>query len=223
MIRRSSPGAALALLVLLAAAGCAHRGVGPAAAPVAAGWSQKGLASWYGEPYHGRRAASGEIYDMYELTAAHRSLPFGTMVRVTRRDTGDTVVVRINDRGPFVKGRIIDLSDAAARKIGLDRDGVAPVRLQVVETGRATPTKNGKRDGKETPCFWVQVGAFADAGHAAQARERLAAEGERAVILEGPGGIHRVRVGPFDDQKKARKAWERLRRHWPSAALLGCG
>ena len=88
------------------------------------GKTEKGLASWYGEPYHGRRTASGEIYDMHEMTAAHRTLPFGTMVRVERRDTGADVKLRITDRGPFIKGRIIDLSFAGAKKIGLDIDGV---------------------------------------------------------------------------------------------------
>ena len=220
---RRGPGAVVVLLALLVVAGCAHRGVETTVEPVGKGWSQKGLASWYGKPYHGRRAASGEIYDMHELTAAHKTLPFGTRVRVTRRDTGQSVVVRINDRGPFVKGRIIDLSYAAAKKIGLDRDGVAPVRLEVVGTGDRPPKRAKKGHEKDRPCFWVQVGAFAEAAHAEAARDRLADEGEHAVVLEGPGGIHRVRVGPFESEKEAKKAWERLRRHWPSAALLGCG
>ena len=96
------------------------------------GATEKGLASWYGEPYHGRRTASGEIYDMHEMTAAHRTMAFGTVVKVTRKDTGAEVKVRVTDRGPFIKGRIIDLSYAAAKKIGLDIDGVAPVKVKVV-------------------------------------------------------------------------------------------
>jgi len=109
--------------------------------PRSEGWTEKGDASWYGKPYHGRQTASGEIYDMYEMTAAHRSLPFGTEVRVTRRDTGAEVEVRVNDRGPFIKGRIIDLSFAAAKVIGLDIDGVAPVKLKVLGTAR--PRRSG--------------------------------------------------------------------------------
>ncbi len=219
MIRRVALSSCL-LLVL--AAGCAHRGLESSVEPVEKGWTQKGLASWYGKPYHGRRAASGEIYNMHEMTAAHRTLPFGTWVRVTRRDTGDSVVVRINDRGPFVKGRIIDLSYAAAKKIGLVRDGVAPVRLKVVGRGESSG-KAGKRHGESRGCFWVQVGAFADPANAQRVRDRLVSEGEHAVIVEGPGGTHRVRVGPFSDEKKAKKAWKRLRHDWPSSALLRCG
>ena len=129
--------------VMLFGAGCAHRkATGPVTTaedvqqrdiveppPVKPGRTEKGIASWYGEPYHGRRTASGEVYDMHAMTAAHKTLPFGSVVRVERRDTGDDVKVRINDRGPFIEGRIIDLSFAAAKKVGLDVDGVAPVRM----------------------------------------------------------------------------------------------
>ncbi|MGQ7248894.1 septal ring lytic transglycosylase RlpA family protein [Halomonas sp. V046] len=91
--------------------------------------SQRGQASFYSDRFQGRRTASGERFDQQSLTAAHRSLPFGTKVLVTRRDTGDTVEVEINDRGPFVKGRVIDLSKSAARELGMLRRGTAPVRL----------------------------------------------------------------------------------------------
>src|SRR6266404_1874144 len=96
--------------------------------------SETGIASWYGAPYHGRLSASGEIYDQQKLTAAHRTLPFGTRVRVRRLDRNGSIVVRINDRGPFVKSRIIDLSHAAAARLGMVGGGVAPVNLEVVET-----------------------------------------------------------------------------------------
>jgi rare lipoprotein A len=93
---------------------------------------QTGLASWYGDAHHGRRTASGDTYDQEALTAAHRSLPFGTIVRVTNAKNGRTVEVRINDRGPMIKGRIVDLSRAAARRLGALSDGVVPVRLLVI-------------------------------------------------------------------------------------------
>lgn len=93
-----------------------------------------GDATWYGDRYHGRTTASGEPFDMHDLTAAHRSLPFGTIVRVVRRDTRQSVVVRINDRGPFGRGRIIDLSRAAAEEIGMIRAGVVPVVVEILET-----------------------------------------------------------------------------------------
>lgn len=93
---------------------------------------ETGDASWYGPGFHGKKTASGERFDKNKLTAAHRTLPFGTKVRVTRRDTGRSVVVRINDRGPFVRGRIIDLSKGAAKRIDMLKIGVAPVRLEVL-------------------------------------------------------------------------------------------
>ena len=98
------------------------------------GWTEEGIASWYGKPFHGRKTASGERYDMHELTAAHPTLPFGTRVRVKRLDNGRDVVVRITDRGPFHEGRIIDLSKRAAREIGLLEPGTARVRIEVIRT-----------------------------------------------------------------------------------------
>lgn len=93
---------------------------------------QMGDASWYGPGFHGRKTASGEVFDMHARTAAHRTLPFGTLVRVTRLDTGASTVVRINDRGPFKPGRVIDLSNGAARDIDMVRDGVVRVRIDVL-------------------------------------------------------------------------------------------
>lgn len=122
----------LALLGMALALGCAHTGI-----PSQPGASEEGLASFYAMSLAGRRTASGEAYDPKALTAAHRELPFGTIVRVERLSGSGqipmaAVQVRINDRGPFVRGRIIDLSDAAARRLGMKRDGVVPVRLRVV-------------------------------------------------------------------------------------------
>lgn len=91
-----------------------------------------GIASWYGPGFQGRRTSSGEIYDMFAMTAAHKTLPFGTVVKVVDLDTGKSVVVRINDRGPFIKGRIIDLSYAAAQKLGMVKKGLAKVGLKIV-------------------------------------------------------------------------------------------
>ena len=98
------------------------------------GWSDKGLASWYGNKFHGRKTASGEIYDMHKLTAAHRTLPFGTIVKVTNRKNNKSVVVRITDRGPFVRGRIIDLSYGAAAQIDMINEGLVPVKIIVIKT-----------------------------------------------------------------------------------------
>jgi rare lipoprotein A len=190
--------------------------------PVEEHWTEKGIASWYGEPYHGRRTASGEVYDMYELTAAHKSLAFGSMVKVTRRDTGAGVKVRINDRGPFIEGRIIDLSYAAARKIDLDIDGVAPVKIKVVGREDASRHPSNRTGGPES-CFWVQVGAFGDAANARRAESELEHGGEQAVVLEGVDGLWRVRVGPFDKEQLAEKARNRVTNAWPGAHVVPCG
>ena len=192
------------------------------------GKTEKGLASWYGEPYHGRRTASGEIYDMHEMTAAHRTLDFGTVVKVERRDTGADVKVRVNDRGPFIRGRIIDLSFAAAKKIDLDIDGIAPVKVTVI--GRQAAPKKKARDIERTAehpegedCLWVQVGAFGSMDNALGAERRLESAGETAVIIEGPGGLNRVRLGPYDNEKDAIKVLERVSRDWPNAKAVPCG
>ena len=108
------------------------------AKPVRLGTTQTGVASWYGEPYHGRKAASGEVYDMERLTAAHRAWPFDTWVRVRNLDNGRTVSVRITDRGPFIDKRIIDLSRAAAREIHMIGPGTARVKLQVIKAPRGS-------------------------------------------------------------------------------------
>jgi rare lipoprotein A len=190
--------------------------------PVEEGWTEKGIASWYGEPYHGRRTASGEIYDMHRLTAAHLSLPFGSVVTVKRRDTGAEVTVRINDRGPFVEGRIIDLSYAAAKKIDLDIDGVAPVKIKVV--GReAEKERNPVHVEEPESCFWVQVGAFSDPDNARRAQAELEQDGEEAVVLEGLDALWRVRVGPFDREQEADNARDRIRGAWPGAHIVPCG
>ena len=118
------------LVCLLLAAGCATRKA-PAVEPVKKGHQQKGLASWYGKKYHGRRTANGEKFDMRAVSAAHRTLPFGTVVKVTNLENGRSLRVRINDRGPFVDGRIIDLSYKAAKKLGMVQDGVVRVKLVV--------------------------------------------------------------------------------------------
>lgn len=122
----------LALILLAACAGRHPPATGRPPAPPPGGLQLEGFASWYGRDFHGRRTASGERFDMHDLTAAHRTLPFGTRVRVTNLENGSSVKVRINDRGPFVEGRIIDLSYGAARKIGMVRAGVVRVRLRLL-------------------------------------------------------------------------------------------
>jgi rare lipoprotein A len=109
------------------------------AAPEPIGWTESGIASWYGVPYDGRHTSSGEVFDMRAMTAAHRTLPFNTWLEVTNLKNGEVVTVRINDRGPFVDGRIIDLSMGAAQQIDMVRDGIVKVRLKVIQAPAPDP------------------------------------------------------------------------------------
>ena len=173
-------------------------------APVPPGYTEEGNASWYGEPFHGRRASNGEIYDMYKLTAAHRTLPFETMVRVTNLSNGKSTTVRITDRGPFIENRIIDLSLAAAREIDSVGPGVVPVRVEVLSPG-VDPT---------TGFFTVQVGAFRDHGNAERLRDKLSASYSPIFIqqYDSPDGLlYRVRVGKIAGDDAARQFSEQLR------------
>ena len=165
---------------------------------------EEGNASWYGEPFHGRRASNGEIYDMYKLTAAHRTLPFETMVRVTNLSNGKSTVVRITDRGPFIENRVIDLSLAAAREIDSVGPGVVPVRVEILSSGVDTTTG----------FFTVQVGAFRERGNAERLRDRLSASYSPIFIqqYDSPDGLfYRVRVGKITGEDAARQFGDQLR------------
>lgn len=166
--------------------------------PPAPGWTEEGVASWYGgrDGFEGKPTASGEIYDSSLLTAAHRELPLGTVVDVTNLNNERTVRVRINDRGPFIFGRVIDLSRAAAETIGLIGPGIGPVRVTVVIPG--IPQEVISRTGR----WAVQVGSFADQLRAERHAERLRGTG-RSVFLEPYRGLTRVKVGPFDGRRDA--------------------
>ncbi len=174
----------------------------PSPAPAPPGYTEEGNASWYGVPFHGRHASNGEIYDMYKLTAAHRTLPFETMVRVTNLNNGKSTVVRITDRGPFVDNRIIDLSLAAAREVDSVGPGVVPVRVEVL--GGVDPTAG---------FFTLQVGAFRDRANAERLRDSLNASYSPIFIqqYDSPDGVfYRVRVGRISGEDAARQFGEQL-------------
>jgi len=161
-------------------------------------YTEVGLASWYGLEFNNRRTSSGELYDMRQATAAHRTLPLNSMVRVTNLSTGKSTLVRINDRGPFVSGRIIDLSVTAAKAIDMWRAGVAKVRLEVLET--PSPIASGGR-------WCVQIGAFEDRGDAASWKEKLMRRYKTAKVIQftGPTGDWlRIRV-PNDERGRAQE------------------
>ncbi|HEX9304128.1 MAG TPA: septal ring lytic transglycosylase RlpA family protein [Thermoanaerobaculia bacterium] len=199
------PRTALRLVLVSAvlgpSTGCASRTAAPREEPrlqPSPGWTEQGVASWYGgrDGFEGKPTASGEIYDSSRLTAAHRELPLGSIVDVTNLENGRTVRVRINDRGPFVFGRVIDLSRAAAGEIGLIGPGVGSVRLTVVTPGALEEIVS------PTGRWAVQVGSFADRLRAERHAERIRGTG-RSVFLEPYRGLSRVKVGPFDGRREA--------------------
>ena len=146
-----------------------------------------GLASWYGPPYHNRQAADGSIFDQNALTAAHRELPMGTTVRVTNLETGQSVLARITDRGPFIPGRVLDLSLGAAKAIGVYRAGVARVKVEAFAHNSADPAGR----------WCVQIGVFIDPADAIQLKNDLAHRFATSRVIEftGPTG-HWVRINP---------------------------
>jgi len=176
------------------------------------GSEETGIASWYGHPYHGRRAANGEVYDMEKLTAAHRTLPFGTRLLVTNLSNGKRVEVRVNDRGPFAGGRILDLSRAAARQIELIGPGTARVRIAVLGYGPAVGQA----------AYAVQVGAFRDRSKAQalshQLSERYAPVS--VVLREGDPVTYRVLVGNKVELDEAEALAATLRRMSPDAFVV---
>lgn len=213
---RLSPLAALGSLVLLVAVtGCAHRArVAYAPPPPAATYPQSsqypeagaeqpppghplfsevGVASWYGPPYNHRQGANGETYNENEVSAAHRTLPMGSLIRVTDLDNGRSATMRITDRGPFVPGRILDLSEGAAKMLGMLRAGVARVRIDVYEMPESP-------DGGR---WCVQIGAFQHAGTARKLQHKLQREFEQANVIEfkGPTGDW-VRIRPVNGNKR---------------------
>jgi rare lipoprotein A len=216
------------LASVVVASGCALFRA-PAPPPIEDG-VQVGVASWYGPGFHGRRTASGEIYDQDALTAAHQSLPFGTQVRVTNLDNGRAVDVRITDRGPFVDGRVIDLSRAAARVIGLIGPGVGRVRLEVASPAAiaraepaAPPRLSAPPPDEPARAYLVEVAVLRDPALAARLRDVLAGRFPDARVAAAPvpgDGRYRVRLGPFREEDEARAHVEHVTRLGYPAQLV---
>jgi len=165
-------------------------------------YAEEGVASWYGIPFDGRRTSNGEIYDMHQFTAAHRTLPFGAVVRVTNLRNGRQTEVRVNDRGPFVANRVIDLSLSAAQAIEMVGTGTAPVRLEII--GGPNPLVG---------FFGVQVGAFQLQDNAERLRAQLATRYSAVTIAQydSPNGLfYRVRVGRLPSEDAARRLGDQL-------------
>lgn len=181
-----------------------------------AGFVQTGIASWYGEDFHGKKTSNGETYDMHAMTAAHKTLPLGVFVRVTNTANGNEAIVRVNDRGPFVKGRIIDLSYSAAKALGVDIAGTAPVRIEALGYQGSGADQYTALENYDAGNYTVQVGAFTDPRNA----ERLSGEMKK---IYGFSEIHsawvrgerfyRVYVGKHSSLRSAETAEQNLEEH----------
>ena len=185
------------------------------------GYDEVGLASWYGSDFHGRKTANGQIYDMYGLSAAHKTLPLGTRVRVTNLSNNQSVALVINDRGPFVSGRILDLSYGAARDLGLVDKGVGKVRISAIGTTTAPEAVTAKA----VQYYHVRVGAFAVRANAERARTHLINQGykDASILVEDRDGtiLHIVVAGSFTSRDKAERVQERLKRSFPTCYIIG--
>ncbi|MBN2427631.1 MAG: septal ring lytic transglycosylase RlpA family protein [Deltaproteobacteria bacterium] len=181
-------------------------------------FTEEGMASWYGRDFHGRKTSNGEIYNMHAMTAAHKTLPLGVFVRVKNLRNGKEAVVRVNDRGPFVKGRIIDLSYSAAKKIGIVGPGTAPVRIEMLGVPTTEPATQkvayqAPPPTKKIDSFAVQVAAFAAPENARYFADRVKPQFGPASIqtIEVDGKtFYRVCVGSYPDLESAEKARLRI-------------
>jgi rare lipoprotein A len=183
------------------------------------GFTQEGIASWYGPDFHGKKTSSGEVYDMHAMTAAHKTLPLGVYVKVRNKENGSEVVVKVNDRGPFVKNRVIDLSFTAARKLGVDVKGTAPVRVEALgyrAAGKAGEEYFSEPESYDSGSYAVQVGSFKEAQNA----ERLSGEmrklfGHSEIRQATVNGepFSRVLVGKYTSLRAAEEAERKFAEH----------
>jgi len=190
--------------------------------PTAEGYQERGRASWYGAKFHGHRTSNGETYNMYEMSAAHKSLPLPSYAKVTNLDNGRSVIVRVNDRGPFHEGRIIDLSYAAAKKLGYYSKGTASVEVEAIVVSQNLAAQNLKPANDTTPvaksnqeglaegyAYFIQVGAFSTE----QAAEQLKSRVDGAFVTSSKDTarvFHRVRMGPYYDLQQTEQLLKQL-------------
>ena len=208
------------------------------------GFVEVGTASWYGPGFHGRTTSSGEPFNQYAMTAAHKILPLGTRVRVTNIGNGKSVIVRINDRGPFVDDRVIDLSRAAGTRIGIVANGTGRVRIQSIgdipeaeersviaaaltQAAAQRASSSGGWGGEGggvtelTGKFFVQIGAFGNKENAERLAARLRSSGMGSRTVFGSNNLWNVQAGPWPDPSAARQQLNQLRARYPHAFIIG--
>ncbi len=193
-------------------------------------YDEVGVASWYGKKFHGKKTANGETYNMYAMTAAHKTLPMPSLVRVTNLENGKSIQVRVNDRGPFVKGRLIDLSYAAAKALGYVGKGTARVRVQSLNADKhavSAPPVSTQHTPAPTATHtkalaYVQVGAFRERDNAQSVATHLRAHLQHATPLQviDAGHVYRVRMGPFQQERQALEALAQVRQQGYDTAMI---
>lgn len=182
------------------------------------GYQQQGQASWYGTKFHGRRTSSGEPYDMYAMTAAHKTLPIPSYVEVTNLENGRKAILRVNDRGPFIAGRIIDLSYVAAKKLGVYTAGTARVNVRAIDLRKSTTTRPATNPPAATgrtgdDQVYLQVGAFGERANAELMLSRLISLTGENVLINSQQRVYRVHIGPLGSEQAARQLASRLSPH----------
>ncbi|MGY3569006.1 septal ring lytic transglycosylase RlpA family protein [Vibrio paucivorans] len=171
------------------------------------GFSEKGQASWYGKKFHGHLTSNGEVYDMYSMTAAHKTLPIPSYVKVTNTDNGKSTIVRVNDRGPFHEGRIIDLSYAAAYKLDVIKTGTANVEIEVITVERPS----AEHKVQKLPSYRIQVATSKYEDRSRTLAEELSQKLSVDSFIDSNNKTHRVFLGPFNDYKLTQEALEQVK------------
>ncbi len=173
--------------------------------PSSKGYHERGMASWYGSKFHGRRTSSGEPYDMHLATAAHKSLPLPTWVEVTNLDNGKKMIVKVNDRGPFHEGRIIDLSYGAAIRLGVDKTGTARVDVRAIDVGSPKSSAVKVADGT-----FLQVGAFSERETAEDLAGKMMSAQIKPVSVQKSRGLYKVWIGPYASEAEINASIRRV-------------
>ncbi|MGH8658069.1 MAG: septal ring lytic transglycosylase RlpA family protein [Gammaproteobacteria bacterium] len=185
------------------------------------GFVETGVASWYGAQFHGRRTSSGEIYDMYRMTAAHKHLPLPTYVKVTNLFNGRSAIMKVNDRGPFIPGRVIDLSYVAALTLDIAAEGTGPVKIQALDFENENSTKHSaalpaNATRTEKAAVFLQLGAFESLANAERLRHKVSRVVKGSVLVQktliANKSLYRVHVGPFPNAETADSVWPKLSR-----------
>ncbi len=189
------------------------------------GFQEQGVASWYGKKFHGRKTSNGEIYNMYGLSAAHKTLPLGVYVEVTNRQTGKAIVVRVNDRGPFVAGRIIDLSFGAAQQLGIVEAGTAPVIVKALGYKQVVDGQSQfvSPVSYDAGSFAIQIGAFSNRANAESLAASMRSDHGKAVVVAtqiNDRTFFRVRVGQYNSLSQAEEAADMFERNGYSGSFV---